>query len=804
MKIFTLIACICITNLAIAQKSMQVHPATTSITIDGKVTETDWQTHLNKGDFIQTSPENGAASLRESKIAVLYDQRYLYVAAVLYVDNASEINSQLTARDDTGNSDFFGLQIDPFGQAREGYDFTVSAAGVQSDLKLSATGAYANFNVVWESDVEIYEDRWEVEIKIPFNSIRFPKEDMSNFRINFQRFSATLNEESYWNPIRLDVDGFLNQFGRLKGLVKIDPPLNLSLLPFVSTVFEKGPGDTGQTSFNAGLDLKYVYDNAYTLDLSVIPDFSQAQSDNQVFNLSPFEVKFNENRQFFVEGTELFDKGNYLFTRRIGGRPINSRFEIGENEEVISNPVSSNILNLMKLTGKSDAGFSIGVLNGVTAFAKAEIKNTETGKIREVKTNPLSNYNALVFDQQLKNNSSVTLLNNSVLRSGSTYDSNFTALLYRWYNAKRTYSANFRTALSQKYGLDNGNEFGSEYFGYLSKVSGTWTGGVSFNLKDEKYDNNDFGFLRRNNQMSVRASVNYNKTNPKNWFARYQIGFDHQQQYYYSLMEQEQTYYKLLGFGTTKKNQNIYGVFTYVAPRQDFFEAREKDRVFKKPAFTETVLEYQTNRNKSISWSGFFVAVDYLDDAIFTEEYVMGYGLRGRLGQHLFLELEQDYATNPNDLGFITRQDDNIILGKRSIKQLTNALQLNYAVNAKLNMNLRVRHYWIQVDYDQQFSLRENGRLATNDLSINPNDFDSNFNAFNIDLVARWQFAPASELSLGYKLGNTYFTQDVSSDYFSNLDNSIGAEGNHTLSLKMTYFLDWNSLSSKRRERRSI
>lgn len=798
MKSLFFIAFLGITSLAIAQKSIQAHPVTTTISIDGNVSEPVWQSHLEKGNFIQTTPDNGAASLRRSDIAVLYDQRYLYIAAVFYVDKASEINKQLTARDDLGNSDFFGLQIDPFGQSREGYDFTVTAAGVQSDEKLSTNNGYGNFNVVWESEVVIYEDRWEVELKIPFNSIRFPKEDMSQFRINFQRFSAALNEESFWNPIRLDVDGYLNQFGKLEGLTTIKPPLNLSLLPFVSTVYEKGPNSNGQTSFNAGLDLKYVYDNAYTLDVSVIPDFSQAQSDDQVFNLSPFEVKFNENRQFFVEGTELFDKGRYLFTRRIGGRPVNANFEVGENEQIISNPVTSNILNLMKVTGKSENGFSIGVLNGVTAFAKAEIKNTETGEVREVETNPLSNYNALVFDQQLKNNSSVTLLNNSVLRSGSTYDSNFTALLYRWYNAKRTYSANFRTALSQKYGLNTGNEFGSEYFGYVSKVSGTWTGGFSFNLLDETYDNNDFGFLRRNNAMRLRANLNYNKTNPKKWFARYRLGFDHQQRYYYSLMEQEQTYYKFISSATTKKNQNMFVVYTYVAPQQDFFEAREKDRVFKKPAFTETVLEYQTNRNKNLSWAGYFVAVDYLNDTIFTEEYVMGYGLRGRLGQHLFLEFEQDYSRNPNDVGYITRQDDDIILGQRSIKQLTNALQLNYAVDAKLNMNLRVRHYWIQVDYDNQFTLNPNGRLDTNNHAINLSDFDSTFNAFNIDFVARWQFAPASELSLGYKLGSTYFTQDVRSDYFNNLERTLSEEGNHTVSLKMTYFLDWNKLQSKR------
>jgi len=756
-----------------AQKSISIHAVDTPITIDGATTEDFWQQYLIEGNFIQVSPDNGKPSIRNSKIAVGYDQSYLYVAAVFYIANRDEISNQLTARDDLGNTDFFGLQIDPFGQAREGYDFSVTAAGVQSDEKLSDNSGYGNFNVVWESDVQIFEDRWEIELKIPFNSIRFPKEDLSNFRINFQRFSGTLNEESFWNPIKLDVDGYLNQFGKLKGLKDINPPLNLSLLPFVSGVYEEGPEGHGSTSLNAGLDIKYVYDNAYTLDMSVIPDFSQAQSDDQVFNLSPFEVRFNENRQFFVEGTELFDKGRYLFTRRIGGRPINSdNIELAENEEVINNPITSNILNLMKFTGKSDGGFSIGVLNGVTASAKADIRNTETGTTREVVTNPLANYNALVFDQQLKNNSSITLLNNSVLRNGNVYDSNFSALLYRWYNAKRTYSANFRAALSQKYGLETGDEFGTDYFGYISKVSGTWTVGLSFGILDDTFDNNDFGFLRRNNLMRIRANINYNKVNPKTTFARYRIGFDHQQRYYYSLMEQEQTYYKLIASATTKKNQRLFAEMTYVQPVQDFFEARTTDRVFKKPAFAETFFEYQTNRNKNLSWAGFLVAVKYLDDDIFTEQYVTGHGIRGRLGQHLSMEFTQQYNYQPNDVGFITRTDNDIILGKRKINELTNAIQLNYAVNAKLNMNLRLRHYWIQVDYDKQFSLHENGTLTINNLDINPNDFDSNFNAFNIDFVAAWQFAPASELSLGYKLGTTFFSQDIDSSYFNNLSNT--------------------------------
>ena len=783
------------TTLA-AQKSIEAHRITGDITIDGTLDEAIWHDQLQVGNFIQSAPNAGKPSSRNTKIAVLYDDHYLYIGAVLQVENQEEIRRMLTARDDIGNADYFGVQIDPFGQTREGYDFTVTAAGVQFDSKISgSTGPDENFNVIWESEVTIQDSHWDIELRIPWNSIRFPKEDVSNFTINFQRFSGALNEESFWNAIDPNVDGFLNQFGTLEHLKSINPPLNLSFVPFVSAVHETSTDGSTNTSLNPGLDVKYVIDNAYTLDVSVIPDFSQARSDDQIFNLSPFEVQFAEQRPFFIEGTELFEKGDYLFTRRIGGRPINAdTVNTGTDETILSNPTTSNIINLVKFTGKSQGGLSIGVLNGVTAFAKAELLNTTTGTEREVTTNPLTNYNALVIDKQLKNNSSITLVNNSVLRSGSAYDSNFSALLYEWFNAKRTYRASFKKAVSQQYGLGDKNVFGHEYNAYVSKISGAWTGGVSWNLKDEDFDNNDFGFLQRNNSMIFRGNINYRNTSPKKWFQQYRIDLDHQQQFYYSLMERERSQYRLSTFATTKANQNLFVTMSYVSKRQDFFEAREDDRVFNRPALSELVLEYQTNQNKNLSWAGYLVAVDYKNDAIQTEQYVMGYGVRARLGQHFFAEFEQDYARNPNDLGFITNQDNNIIIGERSIKQLTNAIQLNYAVNAKVNMNLRLRHYWIKVDYKKQYSLQQDGNLMSNHLMVAPDSFDSTFNAFNLDFVARWQFAPASELSLGYRVGKTSFTDNVTGNYFDGLDTLNDAVGLETLSLRVRWFLDFNGL----------
>jgi hypothetical protein len=783
-----------------AQNKITIYPANESIKIDGEINETIWEKGLVDGNFTQLQPDNGKPSLRKTEVAILNDESFLYILAVMHVENSDEINNQLTERDGLGTSDFFGFQIDPFGETREGYDFSVTAANVQYDGKLTAFGEDSNFNVVWDSAVKIYDDKWVAELKIPFNSIRFPKDNLSNFKVNFQRFSSKLNETSFWNPIKPEVDGFLNQFGTLEGLKNISPPLNLSFYPFVSVVNEKSPSGDNKTTFNGGLDLKYVHKNAYTLDVSLIPDFSQAPSDNQIFNLSPFEVRFNENRQFFIEGTEIFDKSGYLYTRRIGGRPINSfNIKTSENEEIVENPISSNIINLIKFTGKSSKGLSIGVLNGVTDKSEAIIANTITGITRTIETNPLTNYSAIVLDQALKNNSSLTFVNNLVLRSGSDYDANLTALMYRWYNKKRTYSMFFKKAVSQKYFSNTDNEFGHEYFAHLAKVSGKWTGGVSVKLLDDTFDYNDFGFLPRNNQLRFRADVRYTENKPKKTFSRYQIFTDFNKRYYHSLMKHEQTTYRIGTNGTFKKNQhNFFADFTYVPKAQNFFEPRVKDRHFNVPAQTQTFLEYQTNRNKNLSLAGYAVFVKYFNSNIYTREFITGYGIRARVGQHLFVYFNQSYEDIPNSAGFITFENNDIIFGQRKINQLVNGLTLNYAINSKLNINTRLRHYWIQVDYKNQFSLQDNGNLATNNYNINPNDFDENFNQFNIDFFTTWQFAPASTLSLGYKLGNTYFNSNVMSSYFNNLSNTFKQNGSHTLSLKMTYFLDFNSLKKSR------
>lgn len=162
------------------------------------------------------------------------------------------------------------------------------------------------------------------------------------------------------------------------------------------------------------MDVKYGISDAFTLDMTLIPDFGQAQSDNKVLNLSPFEVQFNENRQFFTEGTELFNKGGLFYSRRIGGTPLNygkAYNNLQDGEEVVENPLAPQLYNATKISGRTAKGLGIGFFNATSGRTVATIRNSE-GIERQVETDPLTNFNVLVFDQNLK----IILLSPSSIR----------------------------------------------------------------------------------------------------------------------------------------------------------------------------------------------------------------------------------------------------------------------------------------------------------------------------------------------------------------------------------------------------
>jgi hypothetical protein len=225
----------------------------------------------------------------------------------------------------------------------------------------------------------------------------------------------------------------LPYWGSLKGISDIKPPVRLSATPYILLQAEHFPNPSTEkdisTSIGGGMDLKLGMNESYTLDMSLLPDFSQVQSDNKVKNLTAFETVYEEQRPFFKEAVDLFMKGDIFYSRRIGKTPAlfyDAENELNEGEYLYKNPVQQKLINTTKISGRNKNGLAIGILNAITANTYAIAKNAD-GDERRILTDPLTNYNQIVVDQALKNNSDFYITNTNVLRDGHFRDANVTA-----------------------------------------------------------------------------------------------------------------------------------------------------------------------------------------------------------------------------------------------------------------------------------------------------------------------------------------------------------------------------------------
>ncbi|NNE29743.1 MAG: carbohydrate binding family 9 domain-containing protein, partial [Saprospiraceae bacterium] len=505
-------------------RSMLAKRTDSSIKIDGELNEASWAIVGAASQFVQLEPRPGENASFDSEVKLLYDDKAIYVGAHLKDNQPDSIYIQFSERDDVGVVDWFGLVLDTYQDGQNAVGFYVTAAGVQIDSKISEGGFGSNnpinvgdesWDAVWESHVKIVDDGWIVEMMIPYSALRFANAEVQSWNLNFCRMIRRYREQSFWSPIDPAGSGFMVQSGVLENLENIKSPVRLSATPFIAGYAEvyKDPASdpeksTGQ-SFNGGMDIKYGINEAFTLDMTLIPDFGEARSDQQVLNLSPFEVRFNENRQFFTEGTELFNRNGLFYSRRVGGSTTNYEEvenHLNLNEEIKENPTTAKLLNATKISGRTESGLGIGFFNAVEGATHATIRDIETGNTRRWKTSPLTNYNVLVFNQNLKNNSSATIINTNVLRDGAAYDANVLGAELSLNNKKNTYSFGTSGAFSSKI-YPGSNYNGHTWAASFGKTAGNFNWRLGYSEESDTYDPNDLGFLYNNNSREVFGNL---------------------------------------------------------------------------------------------------------------------------------------------------------------------------------------------------------------------------------------------------------------------------------------------------------
>ncbi|UPL48181.1 DUF5916 domain-containing protein [Hymenobacter sublimis] len=821
------------------KRQLQAVRITEAIKLDGQLDEAIWQQAPIATDFIQNRPNPGPHEKHPTEVRILYDDANLYIGAVMHDVAQDSIMRELSPRDDAGNTDFFGIFLDTYHDKINGYGFIVTTGGVQMDSRYSpAGGEDFNWNAVWDARTSMRGTDWIAELRIPYSAIRFSNASEQLWGLNFMRQRKRDNQAFFWNEVKPAVDGFVNQWGELRGLRDIKPPLRLSLTPYVSAYVnhypynEQGTRNTS-TSFNGGADVKWGINESFTLDATLVPDFGQVQSDNQVLNLSPFEVQFQENRQFFTEGTELFNKGNLFYSRRVGATPIgfgnvDGQLRQGERgpdgqrrpgEAVVSNPGVTRLLNATKVSGRTKQGLGIGVFNALSNDVYATVRDSVNGQQREVLTQPFSNYNIMVLDQSLKNNSYVSLINTNVTRWGSTYDANVTGGLFRFANKKNAYAIDGRLVYSRRRGTVFGSEQqiddqdGYKYQIGVSKISGNFTWQVGQGIESDKYNPNDLGILFGNNNISQFVNFSYNKYKPfwkvNNFYSWWSLN--------HSLLYKPTRYQNAniaAGFNSTfTKNFLTVGANFDANPvTHDYYEPRQYplgDYYVRVPANVNLGGFASSDYRKKLAWDVNAGVRWYAQDERLVRPRRMGYGWaispRYRVNNQLNFRYSLDWNLRQNQIGYVNGDlntslpDDadfrrnyptDVLLGRRRVLTVTNTLSGAYTFNNRMSFTIRTRHYTSTVTYRDFARLGTNGQETLVDYRRNR---DNTFNAFNVDAVYSWWFAPGSQVSIVWKNASSSFLEanEATPLYFNNLNNTINTPHNNNVSIKILYYLDY-------------
>ncbi len=782
-----------ISSFGIAQKkTLQTKFTTNKITIDGKFDEEVWKNTQVSKDFISFDPDNGNPEPEKSKteVKVVYDDNAIYIAAILY-DDPTKIMKEFSQRDDFGAADFFGVFINGFNDGQQDFRFFITASNTQMDCQASENdGEDYSWDAIWESKAQITDKGWQVEMKLPYAALRFSPAQKQTWSLNFMREIRRNRQKYTWNFIDKAKGTFIQQAGTLEGIENIKTPTRLFFLPYTSYYVNADAENKTKGTIKGGMDIKYGINDAFTLDAVLIPDFGQTVLDQRIQNLGPFEQQFNENRSFFTEGTDLFNKGGLFYSRRIGGSPTGTSNFNGKTE-TIKSPSAVGLLNATKISGRTKDGLGIGFLNAVTDETFATITTKKSLETRQELVEPYANYNILVFDKRFRKNSSVSFINTNVTRNGSFQDANVSALVWDLKTKANTYGL----AGNAAYSYVNNGDVRQGFRGFLefNKISGKYRFGFGSDLYTKDYEINDLGINFQTNYYTAYGNFNYRILQPTKTFNSLNFRINSYNEFNKETHKPQTNQFNI-NFNVTDKGNNFYGMGINPSPLDvyDYYSPRKDGRFVIQPSQVGGWMFISTNFNKKFA----FDLNPYFN--LTSEKSRSGFGIlfepRYRFSDKFSLVYRFNYGQDKNDKGFTTNIGDDIIFARRDNLQFTNSISGKYSINSQMNINLLARHYWSYSENFDFYSLNQNGGLDKYFKPVSGQDQD--FSTWNFDLSYVWWFAPGSQISVLYRNNATNeFTEldkinkNGSANFKNLLNNQILI---NSFSISLRYFIDYN------------
>lgn len=378
--------------------------------IDGKLDDGVWELVPWGEDFIEQRPDENTAPDQQTAFKILYGEKSMYIGIRCYDREPDKIVKRLSRRDGF-QGDWVGVFLDSYHDLRSAFGFLVTAAGVKGDIFESNNGVVEDdsWNPIWYVATQVDQEGWTAEMRIPLSQLKFGKGPDQVWGLQVMRRFFRKEERSVWQRLPVGAPGFISEFGELHGLKGLRPQKQVEIQPYTVARLETYGAEAGNpfrdgrdASLTGGLDTKLGITNDLTLDLTVNPDFGQVEADPSAIALDGFQIFFEERRPFFVENKNIFDFGlsrseagntfgsdMVFYSRRIGRSPKGVP-QVGDGS-FVDLPDTTPIIGAAKFSGKTDNGWSIGVLESVTARRRATILSPEGQRHQEV-VEPLTNY----------------------------------------------------------------------------------------------------------------------------------------------------------------------------------------------------------------------------------------------------------------------------------------------------------------------------------------------------------------------------------------------------------------------------
>jgi len=551
------------------------------VDLDGKLDEPAWRLAKWEGNFVQRNPNDGSPATYQTEFGVLFDENNLYIGARAYDPEPDKISSILSRRDDYTESDWMYVSIDSYNDNRTAFEFGLNAAGVKHDVRrFDDNNMEEEWDAVWDGKANIDDKGWSAEWRIPFRELRFTASQAMEWGLEvYRELPRHNNELSVWNYWAQSDEGFVSRYGSLNGLQCIKVQRPIYIVPYFANqthlsedLVNSVHPEKYDLLYNLGGDIRYSSPSGLTLNATINPDFGQVEADPADFNLTEFETYFSENRPFFMEGANILSyplgfgdgdsQNNSLFySRRIGRAPQGNAVTDDSKQVVtISEPSGTNILGATKLTGKTQSGFSMGVMEALTRTEKGTVYYTDKSKDVSV-IEPLTNYFLSRFQQDYKEGTTtiggiLTAVNRNLKNTGLDYlhKSAYTGGVDITHEfAKRQYEIIASVAFSNVNGdttaIQRTQKNASRYFqridadhltydsqatslsGYafrsvLQKTSGHVRAALGVIGYSPGFEINDFGFLTNVDDISQFTWVQYYQWEPNKLFREYRLNFN--------------------------------------------------------------------------------------------------------------------------------------------------------------------------------------------------------------------------------------------------------------------------------------